>query len=192
MNNVFADTNLFLRILIPDDPKQTKAALRVFKEAADGKFVLHTNSLVIAEIIWVLQSIYKAKRATIHEGVLGILNTPGVKVEHEAIITKAMDIYLHTNIDFIDAYSMSWMQGNNLSIAYTFDRRHFSRVPSITVKVAKLKPTFFICLSLDQISQLFHEHRVGVQRRGTFQTDATFLRCFLRFNVNVKQYFNVI
>ncbi len=135
MNNAFADTNLFLRVLIPNDPQQAEASLRVFQQAADGKFVLQTNALVIAEIIWVMTTVYKAKRSTIHEGILGILNTPGVHVEHEAIITKAMDIFLHTNIDFIDAYSMSWMQANKLSIAYTFDRRHFSRVPGIEVKV---------------------------------------------------------
>ncbi len=135
MNDVFADTNLFLRILIPNDPQQAKASLRVFQQAADGKFVLHTNALVIAEIIWVMTTVYKARRSTIYEGILGILNTSGVHVEHEAIITKAMDIFLHTNIDFIDAYSMSWMQANGLSIAYTFDRRHFSRMPGIEVKV---------------------------------------------------------
>lgn len=135
MDDAFADTNLFLRVFVPDDLEQTNAALRVFQKAADGVFVLHTNALVIAEIIWVLSSSYKSTRKTIHEHILGILNTPGVKVEHESIITKAMDIYLHTNIDFIDAYSMSWMQGNDLSIVYTFDRRHFSRVPGIEVKV---------------------------------------------------------
>lgn len=135
MNKVFADTNLFLRIFTPDDPKQTEAVLRVFRQAANGEIALQTNALVIAEIIWVLLSSYKASRAKIHENVLGILNTPGVYVEHEAIITKAMDIFLHTNIDFIDAYSMSWMQANGMSVAYTFDRRHFSRVPGIEVRV---------------------------------------------------------
>lgn len=135
MDKVFADTNLFLRVFIPDDPGQTEAALRVFRQAAAGDFALQTNVLVIAEIIWVLLSSYSASRSQIHENILGIMNTPGVYVEHEAIITRALDIFLHTNIDFIDAYSISWMQANHLSIAYTFDRRHFSRMPGIEVKV---------------------------------------------------------
>ena len=53
---VFADTNLFLRYLTDDVPEQADAVERLFRRAAAGEMALVTNGLVIAEIVWTLES----------------------------------------------------------------------------------------------------------------------------------------
>lgn len=131
----FADTNLFLRFFTDDVPKQVDAVERLFQQAKKGKIALLTNELVIAEVVWVLESSYQLDRGTIRKCVVGILNTPGVKVASSDLIMQAIDIYVAKNIDFIDAYNTCWMKTNNIKVAYTFDRKHFSRVDGIEVQV---------------------------------------------------------
>lgn len=132
---VFADTNLFLRYLTNDDVEQANAAESVLKKATNGDFLLFTNVLVVAEIVWVLNKVYKTSAEDIRKGILGILNTKGIRIENETLITKAINMFVIKNIDFVDAYSICWMQANGIKTAYTFDKRHFSRVTGIDVKV---------------------------------------------------------
>lgn len=134
-NVVFADTNLFLRYLTNDDVKQADAVESLLQKAFNGEIVLFTNVLVIAEIVWALDKVYKLSFQDIRKGILGILNTPGIRIENEKLVAWAMDTSVSKNIDFIDAYSIGWMQANDITTAYTFDKRHFSRVAGIDVKV---------------------------------------------------------
>ncbi len=132
---VFADTNLFLRYLTNDDPKQANAVERVLDSARDGELILFTHPLIIAEIIWALSKVYHLDRHAIRRRILAIINTAGVRVESEHLVTQALDLHVNKNIDFIDAYSIFWMKAHDMTTAYTFDRRHFSRASDIIVKV---------------------------------------------------------
>lgn len=131
----FADTNLFLRFFTDDVPKQADAVERLLQQAKKGKVTLLANELVIAEVVWVLESSYQLDRETIRKCVVGVLNTPGVKVTSSDLIIQAIDIYVAKNIDFIDAYNTCWMKANSIKVAYTFDYKHFSRVDGIEAKV---------------------------------------------------------
>ncbi|MFO7680353.1 MAG: PIN domain-containing protein [Chloroflexota bacterium] len=132
---IFADTNLFLRYLTNDDVVQADAVESVLHRAAAGEIELFTNTLVIAEIIWVLSKVYKLSSRDIRKGILGILNTPGIRVETDHLITQAVEVFATKNIDFVDAYSICWMEAKGITAVYTFDQRHFSRVAGIDVKV---------------------------------------------------------
>ncbi|RMF86682.1 MAG: hypothetical protein D6736_14535, partial [Nitrospinota bacterium] len=77
---IFADTNLFLRYLTNDVPAQADAVEQLLQRAATGEILLVTNSLVIAEIVWTLESFYGLTREAVKEKVLAILNTPGLEV----------------------------------------------------------------------------------------------------------------
>ncbi len=54
---VFADTNLFLRYLTNDVPQQADAVEALLRRAAAGEVTLVTNSLAIAEVVWVLETV---------------------------------------------------------------------------------------------------------------------------------------
>lgn len=131
MSDAFVDTNLFLRFLTNDVPKQADAVSILLRRAADGEITIRTHPLVIAEIVWTLESYYALPKVEIAEKVLAILNTPGLQVEDADVVGQAALIYAEKNIDFVDAYSAGWMIRNGLSRAYTFDTRHFSRVDGI-------------------------------------------------------------
>lgn len=124
---IFADTNLFLRYLTNDIPAQANAVEKLFRQAAEGKARLITNSMVIAEIVWTLESYYQVDRVDIQNKVLAILNTSGLDIPDSNLILKAIIWYAEKNVDFIDAYNAAWMDQKEIGKIYTFDQKHFAR-----------------------------------------------------------------
>ena len=110
MASRFADTNVFLRFLTNDDPAKAKRAETLFLDALRGKIRLATSLLVIAEIIWTLESFYKLDKPDIAAKVEKILNTPNLDCPEAPLIFMALDLYVHENIDFVDAYHGFYMR----------------------------------------------------------------------------------
>jgi predicted nucleic acid-binding protein len=129
---LFADTNLFLRYLTNDVPEQAEAFEKLLRRAEAGDVILVANSLVMAEIVWTLESFYELPRADIQRNVLAILNTPGLEIADDEILLQAAMWYVEKNIDFIDAYNAAWMLDRGLTTVCTFDQKHFGRIESIT------------------------------------------------------------
>ena len=132
MDELFVDTNVFLRFLTADVQEQAQDVDRLLERAEGGEIRLCTSILTIAEIVWTLDSYYELPRAEIQEKVIAILNTPGLDVEGADLLAQAMSLYEDQNIDFIDAYNGTWMMDRGLSDAVTFDTKHFSRISGIT------------------------------------------------------------
>lgn len=131
---IFVDTNLFIRIFTKDDPVQLGHVMTLLQKAEKGEFTLITNAVVIAEVVWVMEGM-GSTRKIIRDAIWSLLNTNGVEVDQANLIGQAIDIYAAKNIDFIDAFNVSWMQTNHIKSIYTFDQRHFSRVEGVDVKV---------------------------------------------------------
>ncbi len=87
---IFADTNLFLRYLTNDLPAQAEAVEQLLQRASSGEIVLAINSLVMAEIVWTLESYYGVARDSIKSKVLAILNTPGLEVPEQDLLLQAI------------------------------------------------------------------------------------------------------
>jgi len=132
---VFVDTNLFLRYLTNDVPAQADAVEQLLHRASAEEIILVTNSLVVAEIVWTLESFYQLTRDEIREKVLAILNTPGLNVADADQILQAITWYVDYNVDFADAFNAVWLLDQGLTTVYTFDQKHFSRFAGVTVRV---------------------------------------------------------
>jgi uncharacterized protein len=134
VDTIFIDTNLFLRYLTNDVPSQADAVDSLLRRASKGTVSLVTTSMVIAEIVWTLESYYGLDKKKIQMMVLGILNTDGLQVRDSDLLLQAIIPYAEKNVDFIDAYNVAWMVKNNIEKIYTFDQKHFNRFSGITVK----------------------------------------------------------
>jgi predicted nucleic-acid-binding protein len=128
MTSFFVDTNVFLRFLTNDDPAKAKRAETLFRDALRGKIKLATSLLVMAEIIWTLESFYKLEKPDIAAKVEKILNTPNLDCPETPLLFMALDLYVHANIDFVDAYNAFHMKDRGLTQIITYDRKHFARV----------------------------------------------------------------
>ena len=107
---IFVDTNLFLRYLTNDVPAQAEAVEKLLRLAEQGKALLVTNGMVVAEIVWMLESYYELEQSDIQNKVLAILNTPGLEIPDSNLILKSIIWYAEKNVDFIDAYNAAWME----------------------------------------------------------------------------------
>lgn len=130
----FVDTNLFLRFLTNDVPAQADAVEKLLHQAEQNKVQLVTNSMVIAEIVWTLESYYECEREDIQDKIMAILNTSGLQIPESSLILKAIIWYAEKNVDFIDAYNAVWMEQKGIERIYTFDQKHFARFDDLEVK----------------------------------------------------------
>jgi uncharacterized protein len=131
MRACFVDTNLFIRYITDDDPKKADRVEALLTEAADGRIRLVTADLVLAEVVWTLESAYGLKPVDITPMVRAILATPGLEVINEALVNRALDYYQGQNIDFIDGYIAALTEKLNITEIYSFDRKHLSRLDGL-------------------------------------------------------------
>ena len=136
MKSCFVDTNLFIRYLTNDDPAKADKVDKLLDDAAAGNLKLVTTEMVMAEIVWVLESGYSLKNSDIAPLVRGILATPGLEVINAALVARAVELYETVNIDFIDGYIAAIMEQRGITELYSFDRKHISRIK----KVVRLEP----------------------------------------------------
>ena len=134
MRSCFVDTNLFIRYLTNDDPAKAERVESLLKDAAAGKVRLVTAEMVIAEVVWVLESSYGLKSSGVAPLVRGILATSGLDVLNAPLVARALEHYESRNIDFIDGYIAAVMEKQGITELYSFDRKHVSRIQSIPRK----------------------------------------------------------
>lgn len=125
------DANIFLRYLTGDVPEQASKARELLERAEREDESLVTTVLTIAEIVWVLESVYELDRSSIRAKVVAILGLPGLTVEDQEILLQAIVWYEEKNVDFADAYSAAWMEARGLDEVYTFDQ-DFDRFEGLT------------------------------------------------------------
>lgn len=128
MKSYFVDTNIFLRYFTNDDPLKADRIEKLFEEAETQKFVLVSSHLVMAELVWTLESYYKISPPVIEQMLLKVINTPFIEIPQENLIIQALDLYVTQNIDFVDAYNALFMREAGLTGIYTYDTKHFKQV----------------------------------------------------------------
>lgn len=85
---IVADTNVWARAHLNDDPTQAKKARKALAmaQATGGVFV---PLLVLAELAWVLRS--KWERARVLQAIEGLLQTHGVILESPLVVRAALE-----------------------------------------------------------------------------------------------------
>lgn len=133
MNKYFVDTNLFLRYLTNDLPKQAIYLENLIKKAKKGEIKLVVNSMVFAEIVWTLQSFYHFTKEKIDDIVSSLVAAPVFEIEERETLLQALEDFHYLNIDFIDAYIGAWMKEKQIKHIYTLNKKDFKRIPGITL-----------------------------------------------------------
>jgi predicted nucleic acid-binding protein len=129
---VFVDTNVFLRFFVRDVEPLYEKARALFEKAEAGKLKLETSELVIAEIVWVLESYYGFTRKEITEVLTTLLASRNLKIANHAKISHAAGLYSSGTMDFIDAYNIACMKSKEVTKVATFDHKHYKKVEGIT------------------------------------------------------------
>ena len=136
---IFIDTNIFLRYFEEKESSECNRVEELFHAIISGEVTCFTNTMVISEIIWVLDKYYGWDRQEICDNIELILNTPNIKIKERSILHYAISIYRQYGFDFIDSYNYSYIKANNSSGIYSYDK-HFDKLASLLGDIEKITP----------------------------------------------------
>lgn len=120
MENIFIDTNLFIRYILEDNEEQVDKVEALFKLAEEKRINLETNWFIIAEIEWILSSFYKFSKKQIFKALSKVLNLNFIKIDKKDLLIKATKIYVKKNVDLVDCLNYILAKDRKLKIA-SFD-----------------------------------------------------------------------
>jgi predicted nucleic-acid-binding protein len=95
------DTNVIVRYVMQDDPKQSQKATRLI-EALSADAPGFVPLVVIVELVWVLTSCYDLKRDQVVEVLGGTLRTKEFMVDRAEQVAQALRVYKTGSADFAD------------------------------------------------------------------------------------------
>jgi predicted nucleic-acid-binding protein len=125
---VFVDAKVFLRFLTDDVPEQAAAARSLLERAAQGDVGLTTSAMVVAELVWVMESYYGLPREQVYQNAMAVVLMDGMALPEEGIVVEALAAYMDLRVDFVDAFNAGWMRAHGLSQIATFGTKHMKRL----------------------------------------------------------------
>jgi predicted nucleic acid-binding protein len=114
----FLDTNVLIRHLTGDPPALARRATTFLQRAEE----LLLPDLIVAEVVYVLESFYEVERARVAELVRAIIGYPAILVVDEPLLLRALEIYELERLDFADAYLVAGAEASGVGAIASFDR----------------------------------------------------------------------
>jgi predicted nucleic-acid-binding protein len=96
------DTDLVLRVLLDDDPKQSAAARKVWLDARKRQTALYISDIVLVDVAWALESRHGLSRTAIADVFDRLLETELVVVSDTAVIDRAIQAFRKGKAGFAD------------------------------------------------------------------------------------------
>jgi predicted nucleic-acid-binding protein len=113
------DTNILLDWLLERDVTRLKKINRLF--ASHKRFVV--PDMVMTELIFALEKVYKLPRSVIMENLLTILAEPRF-ICHDSLIRKAATLYsVYQSLSFIDCYLLELGEIERTLPLWTSDKK---------------------------------------------------------------------
>ena len=115
------DTNVLVRYLAQDDPKQAALATKLIESlgADEPGFISH---VVLAETLWVLESCYAADPVRVQQVMDALLRTSGIVVERAESVWRALRQFKQNDGDFSDTLIAVSASDAGCRATYTFDK----------------------------------------------------------------------
>ena len=124
--NAFVDTNVLIRHLTGDPPGQAAQATRLLSQADQ----LLLPDLIVAEAVYVLESVYRVPRPRVAELVRAIVAFPAIEVADAPVLLRALEVYEVHRLDFADAYLVAEAETSGGNAVASFDKA-VERVPTV-------------------------------------------------------------
>ena len=108
------DANIILRFLLADNEDMFKISKEIMREQ------VYLSNEVVAEIIYVLEKVYKFDRKIIFDRLYGIMNLTNIFNFDKRFVLKALEIYKTTKLDFVDCLLCAYSEIDEIK---TFDKK---------------------------------------------------------------------
>lgn len=111
------DANFILRYLLNDMKDQAKEAFIIL--SSNSVYLLNE---VIAEIVYVLEKVYKVDRNRIAIELKELIENDNIKISNKDVMNYALEVFSKTRLDFIDSLLCAYAKITNATI-YSFDKK---------------------------------------------------------------------
>ena len=116
------DTNVLVRYLAQDEPKQSATATRFIESTLSADNPGFVSTVTLCELVWVLAESYRADRKRIRAVVESLLSTKQLALEQAEEVWKALRAWEGTAADFSDALIGQLAIARGAGKTVTFDR----------------------------------------------------------------------
>jgi len=120
------DTNILVRHLTSDPPARAKRATAFLRDSHE----LILTDLVLAEMVYVLESFYEVSRQDVARMARSLLAFPSIETADHELLLRAVEIYEVLRLDFAEAYLSALAEMSDVRRVASFDRQ-IDRVQSI-------------------------------------------------------------
>jgi len=96
------DTNILVRYLTQDDPKQSRKAAHEIEKGLSAGHMFFIADIVMCELVWVLETAYGYDRKEIAPVLENILRTRQFKFQNKDLLWKSLADYRNKKGDFAD------------------------------------------------------------------------------------------
>ncbi|MEV6277489.1 PIN domain-containing protein [Nocardia sp. NPDC051832] len=124
---VYLDTNILVRHLTQDPPESGRRATAFLAKADE----LHLSDLILAEIVYVMQSVYRVPRPQVAALSRAMIGSRNIVTNDPALLVRTIDVYEQHRLAFADAYLVALAEASAGSAIASFDRG-IDKVPGVT------------------------------------------------------------
>jgi predicted nucleic-acid-binding protein len=117
------DTNVLVRYVVRDDPRQSAAATGLIESACTPESPGIVSLIVLAELVWVLGQGYRYRRPQIATVLRRMLAAEDLRIERSDLAWQALNLYEEGKADFSDYVIGLCGRDEKAEATYTFDRR---------------------------------------------------------------------
>jgi predicted nucleic-acid-binding protein len=117
------DTNVLVRYLTQDEPRQAALATRIVEEQLTAESPGFIGIIVLVETVWVLQRRYRASEDEIRETIEHLLGSLTLCVENRDVVIRALSVCGAQQCGFADALIAASAASGGCERTVTFDRR---------------------------------------------------------------------
>lgn len=118
----YLDANVILRFLTNDHADQSKRATDLFASVEAGKIRLIVLEVVLAEVVWTLESFYGKSRSQIASQLTALLSHDGIIMANKPIVLEALLMYDSKKFSFADALQAAYARVKGPAEIYSFDQ----------------------------------------------------------------------
>ncbi|WP_275099693.1 PIN domain-containing protein [Sedimenticola hydrogenitrophicus] len=116
------DTNVLVRYLVQDDPKQAAQASKFIETYCTDESPCFIGQIVLCELAWVLESNYQQDRQQIASIIEQLLQVGQLEVMGPEIVWRALNDYKNSNADFPDHLLARVNESQGCDTTVTFDK----------------------------------------------------------------------
>jgi predicted nucleic-acid-binding protein len=117
------DTNVLVRYLAQDEPRQSERATRFLEQELDERRPGYISLVVLVETCWVLKRLYRATNAELQSAVRDLLDVRQLAIEQRAVVASALARLEDQGGELADALIVELARSAGCHSVVSFDKR---------------------------------------------------------------------